>query len=92
MSKRASDFLGAWVAQNARMELFLERDDPILDPIYDQFIADASAANLPLEALREEVGDLREFLVQAFETANERNPPLDDQPTPTVPIGRKLPR
>jgi hypothetical protein len=70
MSDRASDFANEWVRENISTEAY---DPPAstIDRSVEELVTAAEAEGIDRDALEEVVGDLRDFIAEAYEEATD---------------------
>lgn len=70
MSVRATDFAAGWVAENINADAY-DPGDAIVSQHVEQLKADAQEAGIDEDELREDLGDLTDFISEAMEAAND---------------------
>jgi len=70
MSVRATDFASAWVAENINADAY-DPGQNVIDGHVQQLLADAKEDGIAEDELREDLGDLSDFISEALEAATD---------------------
>ena len=66
MSSRGMDFANEWVQENVNVEAY-DPPQSLIDEAVQQLVEDAQAKGISREEIEEDVGDLNDFLSEAYE-------------------------
>jgi hypothetical protein len=66
MSSRGIDFANQWVGQNVNVEAY-DPPQSFIDEAVQQLVSDAESKGISREEIEEDVGDLTDFLSEAYE-------------------------
>lgn len=73
MSQRGIDFVNHWVSENINAEPYAPEDGPHpeAEAAVEALLQDAAQEGISREEIVEDVGDLHDFISEAFESATD---------------------